>query len=219
MIWRRCMCVLAGWLVLLAWLGPLLVATDSPSSPSLARPSRARLTSPTPAGPPRASGAATVPRAAEHLGSTRLAFIEDRRGDTTRSRYRATTGAQTLWFTDEGIVFDLSRGGLSGEGRREDGNRRPAARERLVFRQRLVGATRSAHLVADGPLPGTYNFFLGGDRARWQTGLHGHADITYRDVYPGVDLRLYGNGRALEQEFVVPAGSGSRPYCHHVRRH
>src|SRR5207245_8800921 len=60
-------------------------------------------------------------------------------------------------------------------------------------------------------LPGTYNYYLGNDPARWRTGVRSYAEVVYREVWAGIDLRLYGNGRHLEQEFVVkPGGDPSR---------
>jgi len=37
--------------------------------------------------------------------------------------------------------------------------------------------------------------------------VHGYSEIVYSDVWKGVDLRLYGNGPDLEQEFIVRPGA------------
>src|SRR5262249_57316222 len=38
-------------------------------------------------------------------------------------------------------------------------------------------------------------------------GVRRYADVVYRDVWAGIDLKLYGKGRALEQELVVRPGA------------
>src|SRR2546426_706680 len=52
-------------------------------------------------------------------------------------------------------------------------------------------------------LPSIYNYYLGNDPTRWRTGVRAYAKVVYRNIWDGVDRRLYGNGRYLEQEFVV----------------
>ena len=83
--------------------------------------------------------------------------------------------------------------------------------ERLVFAQDFVGTNKHPTLEARNPQPGTYNYFLGNDPARWRTGVKAYTEVFYRDVWEGIDLKLYGNGQDLEQEFIVkPGGDLSR---------
>ena len=56
------------------------------------------------------------------------------------------------------------------------------------------------------PQPGITNYFLGDDPSKWRTNVPGFAEVIYRDVWPGIDLRVYGNGPNLEQEFIVQPG-------------
>jgi hypothetical protein len=55
-------------------------------------------------------------------------------------------------------------------------------------------------------LPGSYNYFIGNDPKKWRTDVRSYGEVTYRDVWDGIDLRIYGNGRDLEQEFIVRPG-------------
>lgn len=136
-----------------------------------------------------------------------LVFIENQGQVDARARFYARTGDQTLWLTDEGIVFDMVRAHRRRSAHSKVWIVHAEERDRLVFRQRLVGANVGAAITAQGPRPGVSNFFGGDDPARWRTGVRSYGEVTYRDIYPGIDLRLYGNGRALEQEFIVHPGA------------
>ena len=80
-----------------------------------------------------------------------------------------------------------------------------------VVRMQLAGANPELHPIGTEPLPGTANYFLGNDPAKWHTGVPTYARVRYRGVYPGVDLVYYGNQRQLEYDFVVAPGADPKP--------
>jgi hypothetical protein len=151
-----------------------------------------------------------------HQGQTPLAFIENRGQVDPRVEFYLKTPGQVVWVTRDGVVFDLVRRGSQpdrdvprpGKRRFLSGDQTPRpAKERLVFAQELVGADHTRRIEAGAARPGIYNYFIGNDPAKWRTGVRAYADVVYRDVWAGIDLKLYGNGRALEQEFVVRPGA------------
>jgi hypothetical protein len=64
--------------------------------------------------------------------------------------------------------------------------------------QRLHGVDR---------LPGTVNYLVGNDPRAWRTSIPTFARVRIPDVYPGVDLVYYGNGRQLEYDFILAPGA------------
>jgi len=72
----------------------------------------------------------------------------------------------------------------------------------------FVGANRAATLVPQDRLPGVSNYFIGSDPHAWRTNVAQYGRVTYRDLYPGTDLTLYGNqGGRLEYDFIVRPGT------------
>jgi len=55
--------------------------------------------------------------------------------------------------------------------------------------------------------PGEVNYFRGSDPARWQTNLSRYGQVLYRDLWPGVDMALTGQGGELKYEFRVRPGA------------
>src|SRR5262249_48340948 len=80
-------------------------------------------------------------------------------------------------------------------------------RESTVLRMRLAGANAEPGVSGVDELPGKSNYFIGSDPAKWRTNIPTYAKVRYRDVYSGIDLVYYGNGRQLENDFVVSAGA------------
>jgi len=86
-------------------------------------------------------------------------------------------------------------------------NPHSAAVSAVSLRLRLVGANRSPRIRGLGELPGKSNYFIGNDPSKWRTDVPSYTKVEYRDVYPGVNLVYYGNGRQLEHDFVVAPGA------------
>jgi hypothetical protein len=87
------------------------------------------------------------------------------------------------------------------------GSTAPAKVEISTLAMNLVGARQDATADAQDLLPGTVNYFVGNDPAKWQKALPTYKRVAFRGVYPGVDLVYYGNQRQLEYDFVVAPGA------------
>jgi hypothetical protein len=72
-----------------------------------------------------------------------------------------------------------------------------------VLRMKLCNANAAAWAAGIDELPGTSNYFIGNDPAKWRTNVPTYARVKYAGIYPGIDLVYYGNQAQLEYDFVV----------------
>ena len=86
----------------------------------------------------------------------------------------------------------------------------PHAPQSKVLRMRLDGADASAAAEGGNELAGKANYFVGDDSSKWRTEVPTYARVSYREVYPGVDVVYYGNQRQLEYDFRVAPGADPR---------
>lgn len=143
-------------------------------------------------------------------GST-IAFIENRGQFDARMRFQVRTKGRTLWLTRDGLVFDTFRTKI-GESLKKSTGPFPLRTsaddmDRLVFREDFLGARGESEVDPEELLPGTYNYFKGTDSAQWKTHVRAYRGVRYREVWKGIDVRIYGKGTDVEQEFVVHAGA------------
>jgi hypothetical protein len=71
----------------------------------------------------------------------------------------------------------------------------------------LAGANPAATVTGLEELPGTRNYLIGNDPAKWRTNVPTYAKVKYQSVYPGIDLVYYGNPQHLEYDFLVAPGA------------
>jgi hypothetical protein len=125
-------------------------------------------------------------------GGSAAVFVENRGQFDPAVKYKLTSRASTVWLTATGIVFD---------GNRLDGS----APERAVFSERFVGSNPNAALEAGQPSSVTYDYLIDTNAASWP--ISAFSTVDYRDVWPGISVRLAGNSTGIEQEFIIEAGA------------
>jgi len=154
----------------------------------------------------RGSGVTTFLTATEAVFSLPIADfglpIEET--DEDRIRNEVTFGLQAF---DPGL---LMRPPARRNLKSAIANRQSAITNQSTIRMQLVGANPKARIEGLDRLPGTSNYFIGNDPAKWRTNVPHYAKVRYRDVYPGIDLVYYANERNLEYDLVVKPGADPR---------
>jgi uncharacterized repeat protein (TIGR01451 family) len=140
------------------------------------------------------TGPATPMRLRPEALNLPLRFIANA-GQTDPAVCFTVKGAgHTLFFTSEEVVLSAVQEGEGGP-------------VRSVVRLRFPGANPSPVIEGLAPMPGVVNYFLGNDPAQWQANVPTHGAVTYRDLYPGIDLVYRGSEGILKSEFhVAPEG-------------
>jgi hypothetical protein len=67
--------------------------------------------------------------------------------------------------------------------------------------------SRPTAIEGEQLLAGKVNYLRGSDSSHWKRNLPTFARVRYRNLYPGIDLVFYGNGKEMEHDFVVAPGT------------
>jgi len=134
----------------------------------------------------------------EAYGKLPLLFIENQGQLDETVRYYVTASGQKVYFTEENIVFDLIR---------SDGVEADDTADRLVFSLDFLGANSQPAIEGSGKDGAVVNYFIGNDPEKWYANVPTYRELVYRDIYPNIDLRLYGDGGMLRYDFVVNPGA------------
>jgi hypothetical protein len=126
-------------------------------------------------------------RVTEAYAQLPLAFIPNAGQTDPSVRYYAQGAGYTFYFADHKAVLALQKG---DRGQALD--------------LRFLGANPNTKLTATGRHTGTVNYFTGAER---HTNLPTYERLTYRDLWPGIDMLVGGNSGKLEYEFVVRPGA------------
>lgn len=109
-------------------------------------------------------------------------------------------------LTSEEIVLSFREPAVpldSAESRPGERFKRWRDAQPVRVRMRFKGGDLANRAVAVEPLEGVSHYLVGAERERWRIGIPHYARVECRDVYPGVNLVLRGNGRRLVYDLVV----------------
>jgi hypothetical protein len=134
----------------------------------------------------------------EAYGQLPLSFIRnDGQVDKKVKFYEKGSGRATF-FTKEGVYLSLTNGQSSPTSH---------SSKSTLIRLTPLGANKNPKIVAEGLQEGQVNYFVGNDPKKWQTNISTHQAVVYQDIYPGIDLKFYGNNRQMEYDIVVKPGA------------
>jgi hypothetical protein len=144
----------------------------------------------------------TKERIQEAYGKLPVLFIENQGQLDSMVEYYIKTPAQTLYFTKDGIIFDLTRCDQAEASGMAD-----SRAERLVFSLDFMGANREPTIKGTGKDSAVVNYLTGDNPGKWHTDIPTYREVVYHEIYPAIDLRLLGKGNVLEYDFTVRPGA------------
>lgn len=141
-------------------------------------------------GTPRSVSASAIAaaRSAEYA-RVPLAFEPNHGQANTAVKYLAHGSSYTLFLTNQGAVVRPTSCGTKAVN--------------CWIRMNLMGANASPAIQAQVLLPGVSNYLIGNNPSAWRMGVPHYGHVTFKHVYPGIDLTYYGNHQRLEYDFQV----------------
>ena len=75
-----------------------------------------------------------------------------------------------------------------------------------IYEMRFLNANTNPKIIPDKPLETYSNYFIGNDSTKWASNCKTYYGITYKNVYPGIDVRYYTSNGILKYDFIVNPG-------------
>jgi hypothetical protein len=138
------------------------------------------------------------------FGKIPLYFIQNKGQFNKKVLFYARTSKYFIWITKKGLIFD------SVGKNKEDKTQHSTLIKRDVSRLLFKGANKSPEIVPIDTTNYKVNYFTGKDKSKWKTGINTSKAVTYKNIYPDIDLKVYGNEKQIEYDWIVRPGGN--PY-------
>ncbi|WP_420265436.1 SBBP repeat-containing protein [Candidatus Magnetominusculus dajiuhuensis] len=132
-------------------------------------------------------------RVAESYGKLPIAFEANEGQTDPKVKYFARGQGYTLFMTPQEFVLSMSSH-VKGKDK---------VKTAVVAMKFINPGADAKTITGIDELPGKSNYFIGNDPQKWRTNVPTYQKVKYEEVYPGVDLVVYGNQRQIEYDFVV----------------
>ena len=122
-------------------------------------------------------------KAVHDYGALPLSFVPNAGQADPQARYLAQGGGFGFFFTERGVTLTFAHDHSKG----------------MALELGFAGANAHPRITASAPASGTVSY-LG---AKSHAGLSTYGELTYHDVWPGIDVTFRGAGGRLKYEFHV----------------
>ncbi|MEJ7735851.1 MAG: PKD domain-containing protein [Chitinophagaceae bacterium] len=155
-----------------------------------------------------------------------LEFIENKGQWEERVNFKGVLSNGAFFIRKTGLTVvqhnkeDLARLSESAHGKTDTGKvssnhpktGKPGPEEKQLLRSHaytmdFAGANQNAVIVPDKPLPTYNNYYIGNDPSKWMGECRLFQAITYKNIYPGIDVRYYSESGNVKYEFIVSPGA------------
>lgn len=76
-----------------------------------------------------------------------------------------------------------------------------------AFRANFIGASPEALRTGSEKLDEYFNYFIGKDKSKWASRVNAYRQVSYSNIYPGTDLKIYSEGVNLKYDWIIKAGA------------
>ncbi|MGN6602649.1 MAG: PKD domain-containing protein [Ginsengibacter sp.] len=144
-------------------------------------------------------------------------FIENKGQWDSRVKYMSSAGSGSFYLTDKGFTVAQFNGDDVENVKlwMHESNT-----ERIANKQKRQDSVRTAaysvqflnagkpEIVPDKAVPSVNNYFIGNDPSKWASNCKIYLGVTYKNIYPNVDLRYYTDAAGnLKYDFIVNPGA------------
>lgn len=75
-----------------------------------------------------------------------------------------------------------------------------------AYKVSFIGASDAVTIIPDKQLPSYNNYFIGSDSTKWAGNCRVFQGVTYKNIYPNVDIRYYTDKGFLKYDIIVHPG-------------
>jgi gliding motility-associated-like protein len=84
---------------------------------------------------------------------------------------------------------------------------RPALLRSHAYSVNFLNMNEATEIIPDKPLNTYNNYFIGNDSTKWARNCRIFQGVTYKNIYPGIDLRYYTDNGNLKYDLIIHPGA------------
>lgn len=149
-------------------------------------------------------GALNPVKSRPDFSSLPIQFIPNLGQEDARVMFFAKTSRYTLWIVGQELVFSMAApaanvgggsAGLSGK------------MKNVSYSLSFPNARTEVIPTAQGKSGRRVNYLLGSDPKKWKTNIPASSRVMYKNLYEGIDLKVYGVEKKIEYDWIINPGS------------
>ncbi len=143
-------------------------------------------------------------------------FIENKGQWSSEIKFMSLAGSGSFYLRQNGFTI-AQNNPQDVENFKEQRHEAPTANADLKIAPVKIRAhaysvtflnSQVPQIIPDKAIPTVNNYLIGNDKSKWATDCRIFKGVTYKEVYPGIDVRYYSDaGSNLKYDFIVHPGA------------
>lgn len=140
----------------------------------------------------------------EHEHSILHSFIENKGQWESPILFKAKFSGGNLWVQQNKFVFHLQDFSNLHKNHVEPvSEEKDTSLPQAIVHLNFIGSNSVSQIEKINPTKSYYNYFMGNDKTKWTSGVHGFSEAILKEFYDGIDLKLIEEKEQLKYEFHV----------------
>ncbi|AEA44408.1 T9SS type B sorting domain-containing protein [Fluviicola taffensis] len=143
----------------------------------------------------------------EHKHNTHYALIENKGQWAEKVLFQSKSQGNNIWVQQHGFLYDLRD--YSPMKRAHLGNSTDTSTEikSALSAAHFLNSNEVYEIIKEKPLPYYYNYFLGNDSTKWTSDVRSFNEVTLKNFYNGIDLKVFDTPEKFKYELWCSPGS------------
>lgn len=141
-----------------------------------------------------------------------MEFVQNKGQWNSTVNFKADFSTGTIFLQNSGFTVNLQdTADLRKAAEMQHGHHQKQKPQAFIFHSHaykvtLVGANPTPLILPDKALSTYNNYFIGNDKSSWAGGCKIFNAVTYKNIYPNIDIRYYSTKGSLKYDFIINPG-------------
>ncbi len=141
----------------------------------------------------------------EHNHSIHHSMLENKGQWDPNILFQTKFAGGNLWIQQHKFFFHLQDYRDMQEAHANFDFDREAKLKQLALHCNFINSNKVTEIEKEGETEVYYNYFLGNDKSKWASDVHGYSEVVLKEFYNGINLKLIENELDMKYEFHVQA--------------
>ncbi|MBC8046120.1 MAG: PKD domain-containing protein [Fimbriimonadaceae bacterium] len=146
--------------------------------------------------------------------SSFIQFTENKGQWQQNILFKSDLHGNVIYLEKNNITFDLANAAdlerLSHPHHKDDPIPEDKIINRHCYKVWFEGSNADVHIITDQRSTSYNNYFIGNDKSKWANNVFSFKEITYQNIYPNIDLKIYSRGENFKYDFILHPGADAK---------
>lgn len=145
----------------------------------------------------------------EHTHHSHYALIENKGQWDEKVLFQSKSQGNNIWVQQHGFIYDIRdySSVRKAHASKSDDTTIADQPQGVLAGAHFLNSNEVSEIIKEKAMPYYYNYFLGNDSSKWASDVRSFKEVTLRNFYDGIDLKVFDTPEKFKYELWCSPGS------------